>query len=531
MKSKTLIKAILIIGIILGVMLILMPLIFQPIVKTKIERALNSNGNVKVQIGKVKLLFVPAYLELQNIVISPASGNTSDLQGNIESVKLTGIKLFKILFRKDYDVNEVNISNAHLMGEYPKKKNSNSGSVLHSKVHIGEIKLNNINLKLKDVEHLKSLSVTEGNLRFKHVNIAKEDTLSSKLINQISFETKELSLVSADSFYTYTAEGINYDGTAAKLSVSHFIIHPNFPDYEFAARHKYQTDHIEANTNNIRLYHFSIDTFLKSKKLLISYIEVDKAEVRVFRDRRKEFKHEKKPSFQEMISSFPNTLHIDSIRILNSNVAYLEHVEKAKEPGEMDFINANARIYNITNDKRSKSKNSALELYSSAWLMGKGKITTFMKAQLFDPSNSFSMRGRLLGMDLKELNPVTEKNAFISLSSGRIDSLNFSFVADDTKATGNMIFCYHGLNLTFKNKRTNDTTALKEQVLSFIANAGVLDSNPKPGEQVREGIIDYKRDPERFVFNYCARALLTGIKSSTQKSGKTLLKKLFGKKG
>jgi hypothetical protein len=149
---------------------------------------------------------------------------------------------------------------------------------------------------------------------------------------------------------------------------------------------------------------------------------------------------------------------------------------------------------------------------------------------MFDPSNYFSVRGNVSSMNLQELNAMVEKNAFVYITSGSIDSLNFNFVADNAKATGNMIFCYHGLNISVKNKNTNDTTAIKEQLLSIIANAAIMDSNPNTGDSVREGIIDYKRDPEKFIFNYVAKAMFTGIKSSLEKKPKkTLIQKIFGK--
>lgn len=73
---------------------------------------------------------------------------------------------------------------------------------------------------------------------------------------------------------------------------------------------------------------------------------------------------------------------------------------------------------------------------------------------------------------------------------------------------------YQGLNLTVINKQTDDTTAIKEQIKSVIANIIVIKSNPMPGEEVRPGIIEYDRDPERFLFNYCFKAIMSGIKSS-----------------
>ena len=57
-----------------------------------------------------------------------------------------------------------------------------------------------------------------------------------------------------------------------------------------------------------------------------------------------------------------------------------------------------------------------------------------------------------------------------------------------------------------------------QRVTSIIASIKVIDSNPIPKEAVREGIIANPRDPERFIFNYCAKSILSGIKSSIVKS-------------
>ena len=68
------------------------------------------------------------------------------------------------------------------------------------------------------------------------------------------------------------------------------------------------------------------------------------------------------------------------------------------------------------------------------------------------------------------------------------------------------------------NKQTGETTALKEQVKSLIASIIVIESNPMPGEEVRPGIIEFERDPERFVFGYFFRALMSGMRTSVMKT-------------
>ena len=123
-------------------------------------------------------------------------------------------------------------------------------------------------------------------------------------------------------------------------------------------------------------------------------------------------------------------------------------------------------------------------------------------------------------MEADELNPILEKSAFFYATSGTIDAMNFSFTANNTKAAGKMTLLYHGLDIAVKNKQTDDTTAFKERFMSFIANRRFLDSNPTKDEDVREGIIDFERDPERFLFHYCFRSILSGITSSIAKNPK-----------
>jgi hypothetical protein len=121
-------------------------------------------------------------------------------------------------------------------------------------------------------------------------------------------------------------------------------------------------------------------------------------------------------------------------------------------------------------------------------------------------------------MDAMALNPMLENNAFIHVNSGRIDKMDFNFTANNSKATGSMTFLYHGIDVTIKNKRTDDTTSVKSWILSVVANKKIMDSNPVQGEKVRIGIIDQERDPERFLFNYGSKSILSGIKSSLEKA-------------
>ncbi|MDP3445242.1 MAG: hypothetical protein Q8T08_20470, partial [Ignavibacteria bacterium] len=317
--------------------------------------------------------------------------------------------------------------------------------------------------------------------------------------------------------YTKSAMGINYSTNAATMMIDSFSVQPNYPDYEFTKRHEFEIDRFEAGFNQIIINNFSLTEYFKSNNQISSYIGIGKMDMKVFRDKRKPFRHVDKPAFQDMIYDYPGNLNIDSITLINGNITYTAHGEKANEAGYININGISAKIYKITNDSIYKTESGFLQLEANGLLMGKGRLTVLLKSKIFDYQNTFSVLGTLTEMEINELNPILEKNALIYVTSGKIDAMNFSFIANNTKAIGKMTFLYNGLDIAIKNKQTDDTTAFKERFMSVIANAKLINSNPIPGDDARVGIIDYERDPEKFLINYFFKSALTGIKSSLVK--------------
>ena len=521
MKSKLVLKFLL--GIVAFVLLLmfLMTVIVEPLVKKKIQTAFNKNSSdYLLKIGKVHISIIRSGIELENITLSSkqTNGGIPDLTGEIASVNLKGIKLAKALFKNDIDIREVTVFNSQIKGKVPFQEKAKPPKISSLNVRIDSLFFDKLVAEIKDSATTEAYFIKDGVFKIYDIQVAKLDTISPEIIKQFDFDVQELHSVSADSMYTITAIGTNYSVRSKSLTVSRFSIHPNYKDYEFTSRHKFETDRIEADLNSIYFHDFSAANYLKSRSMVSSYIEIGKMEVNVFRDKRRELRHVNKPAFQDMIYNYPCTINIDSIGILSGNIKYTEHAEKAAEPGIITFNELKAEIYKITNDTVYKAENAFLELHAKALLMDKGEMTVILKSRLFDNRNTFSVDGSLSGMEVKELNPMLENNAFVYATSGIIDKMNFNFTANNTKAKGTMTLLYHGLDVTVKNKRTDDTTSVKSWVLSILANKKIMDSNPIPGEKVRIGIIDRDRDPERFLFSYCSKSILSGIKSSLVKA-------------
>ena len=503
--------------------LFLTKVMIEPWIGRKIQKTINkSSKDFFIEIGKTHISIFRSELELENISISSKTEQQGipELKGEIESIKIEGIHIIKAIFKKEFEIKEITIFKSRLKGKIPFHKKEKRAKISPYNVTIDSLFFDQTNLDIRDSLTTQAYSVKDGVLKVFGMKVEKLDTLNSGVVKRFDFNAQEFRTVSSDSMYTKTAIGINYSVNSSTLVIDSISVHPNYPDYEFTKRHKFAIDRFEVGLNHFIAHNFSPADYFKSANLICSYIEVGKMKMNVFRDQRKPFRHVKKPALQDMIYNYHGAINIDSIGLINGKITYIEHDKKANEAGHIIFNEVNAKIYKITNDSIYKTESAFLKLKADGLLMGKGKLTVLLKGRIFDHQNTFSVNGKLSGMEISELNPILEKNAFVFVTSGKIDAINFNFTANNTKASGKMTFLYHGLDVAIKNKRTDDTTAIIERFLSIIANNKLINSNPVPGDGVRVGIIDYERDPEKPLINYCFKSAMTGIKSSLVKKQK-----------
>lgn len=507
-------------------------LLVGPLLDKKITAALNERyKGYTIDIDNVNWSLIPSRLRLNNITITSKEGSTSDnlLKGVIGKVHLKGMDLAKAAFNDEYEMKDLIISDIQLEGILPSRGKKRQPIVSTLNLQIENIYFDHVHLSLKDFASSRTIELKEGALKIADFKIKELDTL--KTIPLSDFSADHLLAVSTDSMYTLQARQISYADTLKILSIQGISILPNYKDYDFTSRAAYETDRIEGEFQNVKFDQFSAAAYYNSKEIKSTYVSIGKLELTIFRDKRKPDNLKEKPVFQHYIYIYPGFLNIDSLEVNNGNITYTEHAEKAQEPGTVSFNQIKATIYNISNDSIYKTKEAFISMKAEALLMGKSKMNVQLKARLFDPSNTFSLKGMLAPIKVKELNPILEKNAFLNANSAQIDKVNFNLVGNDTKATGELVMLYRGLDISVKDKDNDDQMDMKEQFLSFIVNKGALDSNPLPKEEVRVGIIDFERDPTKFIFNYWVKSILTGVKSSVIKQPvrkKTFLQKIFG---
>ncbi len=102
----------------------------------------------------------------------------------------------------------------------------------------------------------------------------------------------------------------------------------------------------EAGFSNIYVYDFLASDYFRNRSLISSYVEIGEMDMKVFRDKRKEFRHLIKPAFQDMIYNYPGILQIDSIWLLWTGMSFLPCM--LKKPTKQEVSDSMKSILNFT---------------------------------------------------------------------------------------------------------------------------------------------------------------------------------------
>ncbi|HZV70580.1 MAG TPA: hypothetical protein VFG10_13595 [Saprospiraceae bacterium] len=522
MNKKLFLKILIGIAAFMILWLVISTTIAEPWIKRKIESSLNTPGSrMAVKIDDVDISLLAFGIKFERIIISgnAVEGNDQDSIGQIAFVDCKGINVFKALFSDEWRFNTLTVSDFSYSNTISLSKRGPHPFTSPVNLFIKNIYIDHLEMNLEDSTSAKSYKLYDSRLSMHKFSMLKGEKLVNYTSENFDFESPQLVLTSPNGMYTFLADTLAYSSTSETLSVRSFKIQPNYKDYDFTSRERYQTDRIEATFLDTELYGICADDFIKDSNIMFTALEIGDLELDIFRDRRKPFDHKNKPVLLDLLYEYPHCIDIDSLHIRKGNIKYTEHAEDANRPGHVNFRDIAGSIYMLSNDTIHKNKNDTLVIKTEAMVYGKSKLRIVTKARLFEPDRKFRMTGRLAPMSLDDLDPILERNAYM-YARGKINALDFDFTANKKKATGRVLFLYSDLNITLKNKNTDDTTGLKEIILTRLANKAILDSNPLPGEETRIGTIEHERDPEKMFFNYCLKAVISGMKSSVDKSSK-----------
>jgi hypothetical protein len=236
---------------------------------------------------------------------------------------------------------------------------------------------------------------------------------------------------------------------------------------------------------------------------------------------------------QLALQRFKLESHIDTISIYDSRVNYSEYNPDSKRKGTVVFSKIGGRIFNLTNDSVSLSKNSKAEAKLTALLMDRGRFNVNMQFNLASPTGAFNFRGNVGRMDADMFNGAIRPLSLIEIKSGQLEKMEFNGEGSTKGVKGLLAVYYNNLKISLL-ERSEKTTWLKRRgIASIFANVLIIESdNPTPGRPVRKVNFNYVRAEHSSFINMIWKGISSallgsiGLDAETQREIKARLERM-----
>lgn len=218
----------------------------------------------------------------------------------------------------------------------------------------------------------------------------------------------------------------------------------------------------------------------------------------------------------EMLNNLDQVIHIQNAEIRNGYVKVEERPDnKSPKAGFVFFSEIDAQLSNISNNPEKLQEGNHLKMDATAKLMGSGPMDLHLDYDLTSTDGEFHLTGTLGNMDLREVNTMVETEAKVSLKSGVINRVDFNIHGNDFEGTGEVIARYENLEIEILDENFQNDQNLLRRLGAFIANKFVIKSNnPTLSGELRKGPVYFLREPNKPIFNYWWKIILSGLKST-----------------
>lgn len=449
------------------------------------------------------------FLELQDsLLLLP------DLR--VEQIRISGIGLFSLIFGSEIKVNELLIENPRLAVRILHVKADSVPSITwksdgdkNKGFVLGQLRMVGGNLEWTSSKHKTFETAFE---------VSGADLSFNPSVAGLPFQTDSISIVLGrgtffpeNGLMAIDADSVSATYPSGEVALSGIRIYSRHDKYELSQVVGHQIDWLDLEIEKIAFQVTDPPKAVRENKLRVPSVRIRGLKGIVFKDKRWPFPERPDRAMpHQMIASIPFPLVIDSILLQESNIVYEEYVEKATEPGHVAFRQLEAKLTPLRNDT-----SMVAHLEARAMVMGEGRLEAHFDIPLQNGAGSYAAYGRLGQMDMKSVNEILQHSAGVSVESGRVDQLDFSFTYDDDSSSGEVHFAYSDLKVQLLDRDGEGVfSEVGEDIGSWFVNSFVAKTHNTPGDNFRTGVIEMERNKKKSIFNYWWKSLFSGLKSS-----------------
>lgn len=456
-------------------------------------------------------------VEIPKLVVkgfSPETGLNLD-EIAFESISIRNPKVRMI----DYLSKE---KKAALKEKYAKSKPSATDTTQPTPRHIsvGSFELNDGSFEFYDhlkeniVFHSSTIDINVDSLSLRPAHLM--EALLQKKYKTAVLELGGLEYEMENGFYDLQLGTFSWKLHEDLFTLSDFELIPQYDTMEFGRKFGRQTDRMDLAVKKIEIHDLNLERLLENGGIETALVRITGPDLRIFRDKNVPLDRTRYPKLpHQAVGSLDRYLKIDKIEVREAHIRYKERARVAEKAGVVPIENLYASIYNVTNDPEVIRKSGPMKWDVQGVFFHEGNLKVEVNFPADLQQESFTFSGSMGAMDMTAFNSITVTNEHIRIEEGHIDSMEFNADADRDYSTGTMVLNYDDLKLAFlkdEAKAGNEELGL----LSSLANVVIRSFNPakNSNNQAEPAEIFFERDKNKSIFNYMAKSMISGIKST-----------------
>lgn len=451
----------------------------------------------------------------------------------IKELNIKNIKPIKVYLNRKLDIREIKILEPELTLTYTRLKNKLNKRIDNRSTYE---KIKNT-LKSAKLDHLilNEIAFTYIDKSLKAPEITKINRVSINvkdiLIDSISqfdstriFHSKNIAVQlsdflypTGDSLYHIKIGGLNVSTEQKNLVVRDFQLLPRHKEMEFSNLFERQNERYSLVLDSIALDDIDFHGLIDNRTINARKLSLNRGKLAVFLNRAKPKKLiDKAQNYPHVALKRINwSVNTDTVAIKGIDIRYSEYMPNTAAKGTVTFYNLNGHILRVTNDSVLLSQRKHIDAYLQTSFLGRADLNVHIKFNVLDKNAPFSYDGSIKNLELNALNPISKPLAKISFASGKITNLSFSVNANTQGGGGTVKVLYDDLKINLMKKESEKTNFRKMGLLSFLANALVInESNPTKDEPVRISHPYYSRPHDASFFNVMWKVIFLGFKET-----------------
>jgi hypothetical protein len=395
-------------------------------------------------------------------------------------------------------------------------------------IYVNRIALDNMSISYKNNSDSadKGFNLQQADIILRDLSIDSstvKDTTRFFYAKDFWIHLSDLKMLTAEGLYWLKLKDVVYSTQRQSGLAKELAVEPRYTEAVFDKKVGHQQDRVDLKIDSLTVSGINLLNIFREKKIgKVKMVNLSGADLDIYHNRKLPLLPKIKPLPQQMLrkagkafisKNIAAIFTVDTVKIRHVNIAYRELSPKSDRIGKVTFEQVNGTFYHITTDSAALARDSHCRADLETLFMGRGNTRVHFDFNLADPANAFSYSGHLGPMKTNVLNKATRYLGLLKIKSGNIQQLGFRFSANDRQAVGSVTLTYDDLAIKLLSLDEVSGRLKNKGLASLVANILVIkNNNIRDPVADRTEKVDYKRDPEKSVFNLMWKSLFQGVK-------------------